>query len=482
MHHPAYPVTRQVEQVDDYHGTKVPDPYRWLEDEASSETAVWVAAQQLVTEKYLSQLPLRRDLRMRVEQLADYPRYYEPIRRGSCIVFRKNDGLQSQLVLHVQRGLDGTPGVLIDPHEISADGTTRITTVRLSGDAHYLGYGLSYGGIDWEEYHVKDLVTRQDLPDKLQWVKFSTIAWHGHGFYYSRYPEPRDLSHTLSKQNEYHQVWYHKIGTPQSADTLVYEDKEHPLRFHLVVTTQDERFAVLDILDGAAGYSGNATWVLDGKQGKPTLTPVMRSFEAVFRVVDNEGGQLLVHTNRNAPNWRVVLVDPMRPDERHWVDIIPEGDAPLDRVSAAGTKLFGIYRVDATDEVRIFDRTGTYESTMALPGIGSVSGFVGQPQDTEVFWTSATSPPRQRRTCMTSMKEHPRSSSSHKQSSPLRSTRHGRSSTHPRMAHQSRCSWYIDEAWFSMAALRLCSPDMEASARQLDRRLIPFSSRSWNEA
>ncbi|MGI9041526.1 MAG: prolyl oligopeptidase family serine peptidase [Gemmatimonadales bacterium] len=394
MKSPKYPITHQVKRVDDYHGVRVPDPYQWLEDETSSVRAAWIAAQQAITEEHLSTIPFRAELRARLEQLAEYPRYYELIRQGPYITFKKNDGLQNQLVQYVQRSLSGPPEILVDPLDLSPDGTIRTTTATLSKDARYLGYSLSHGGGDWEEYFVKDMVTMEDLPDRLRWVKCSTIAWRGDGFYYSRYPEPCELSHILSRLNEYHQVWYHRVGTPQSADTLVYEDNDHPLRLHLVVTTQDERFAVLSIFDGAAGRAGNAIWVLDTEQSEPTFSPLVTSFDEVFRVIDNEQGRLLVHTNRGAPNWRVVLVDPASPDEQTWTEIIPQREVPLERVSAAGTRLFGIYRENAIDRVYVFDRTGKQEGEVELPGIGSVGGFVGQRQDQDVFWTfsSFTSP------------------------------------------------------------------------------------------
>ena len=383
----AYPPTTKVDQVDDYHGTKVPDPYRWLEDDTSSATATWVKAQNALTFGYLSKIPVRAELRRRLEEIYNYPRYSAPIRKGPYLFFSKNDGLQNQPVLYLQRGEPGAPEVLIDPNALSADGTTRLTATAPSHDAAYLGYGLSRGGSDWQEYSVKRMATKQDLPDRLRWVKISTIAWRGSGFYYSRYPAPPDTTNVLSAKNENHQVWYHRVGTPQSADSLVYQDSAHPQRFHVVSTTEDERFAILSISDRGAGKDGNAVYALDAQSGAKRFIPVVTGFEDHFDVVDDDNGKLLVLTDRKAPNWRLVLIDPTAPSEANWKEIIPEKPDRLDGVSAAGGKLFAVYLKDAANRVYVLDRKGKVENEIALPAIGAASGFRGRPTDQDVFWT-----------------------------------------------------------------------------------------------
>ena len=215
-----YPVARKTDQVDNYHGTQVADPYRWLEDDRSAETADWVKAENKVTFDYLAQIPYRKQLQDRLEQVYNYPKYSAPSRKGDWFYFSKNDGLQNQAVLYRQKGLDGKPEVVIDPNKLSADGTTRLGAFSLSKDGKYAVVGLSKGGSDWQEYQIMDLATKQYLPDKIEWVKVSGAAWQGDGFYYSRYPKPEGSA--LAAKNENHQVFFHKLNTPQSADRLVF--------------------------------------------------------------------------------------------------------------------------------------------------------------------------------------------------------------------------------------------------------------------
>lgn len=392
---PIYPSTVKVNQVDDYHGVQVCDPYRWLEDDTSPDRAAWIAAQNAISGNYLSQIPVRDELRVRFEQILNHPRYYDLIRRGQYLFFKKNRGLQNQLVLYAQRGFSGEPDVLVDPNILKPDGTVRVTLVTPSGDGQYLAYGLSDGGSEWQQCFIKDMTTRQDLPDVLQWVKLSMIAWRGDGFYYSRYPAPSNAATALSAPNEHHQVWYHRVGTPQLADTLVYADQAHPLRFHVVETTADERFAVLSIIDSGNGCTGNALWVLDSVRGQSDFSPVVTSFDDSYRVVDNEDGRLLVATNHTAPNWRVVLIDPSNAQEKNWEEIIPECDHKLEGVTPTGSKLFVTYRKDATHRLYVLDRSGTFEREIPLPGIGVAHVFQGQQIDAEALWSfnSFTIPP-----------------------------------------------------------------------------------------
>lgn len=385
----TYPIAREVSQVDNYHGVDVLDPYRWLEDDTSPERAAWIAAQGALTAEYLSQIPARQELERRFEQLLAYPRYYDFCRRGPYLFFKKNKGLQNQLLLYVQRGINGTPEVLIDPTELAPDGTIRITSAVPSNSGRYLAYGLSRAGSDWHEYFVKDMNTREDLPDILRGVKCTAIGWWGDGLYYSRFLMPPDPIQVISASNEHHQVWYHRLRTPQSADLLVYEDREHPRRIHFVHTTEDERVAVLSVCDWEA-TSGNALWLLDRGTDKWNVTPLVTSFDAEFRLVTSRDQSLLVLTNANAPNWRLVLIDPADPSERHWTEIIPERDQRLESVLAVGGKLFAIFRVDAAHRLYVLDRSGRFELDVPLPGIGLTRVFPGQHQDTDVLWSFAS--------------------------------------------------------------------------------------------
>src|SRR5687768_14241489 len=339
-----YPKTRKVEQVDTYHGTKVADPYRWLEDDTSEETAGWVTAQNKVTFPYLEKIPYRDELHARVSRLNDYEKYSAPSRKGPYVFFRKNSGLQNQSVLYIQKGMNGTREVLIDPN--AWGDTVSLSTFVPSKDAKYAIYGISRSGSDWQEFKVMELATKKTLPDTVEWVKISGAAWHGDGFFYSRYPTPAEGKEKASI-NENHQVFFHKVGTPQTADVLVFEDKDNPQRFHTVDTTEDERFAILDVSDRGKGKDGNAVFVRDLSKGETTFKPLFSEIgDSTYSVIDNVEGHLLVQTNHKAPNWRVIKVDPASASEGNWVDILPEKPEPIQGVGTAGGKLFATYLKD----------------------------------------------------------------------------------------------------------------------------------------
>jgi prolyl oligopeptidase PreP (S9A serine peptidase family) len=266
-----YPKTAKVSHTDSYHGVTVADPYRWLEDDNSPQATQWVAEQNRLTFGYLEKIPFRARLKERLEKIYNYPKIGAPFRRGEYYYFFKNDGLQNQSAIYRQKGLNGQPEVLLDPNQFSPDGTSALTVFSLSKDGKYAAYGVSNGGSDWQELRVMEVATRKTLPDLLKWVKVSGASWQGDGFYYSRYPEP-EKGKELSTRNENHQVYFHKVGEPQTQDTLVYEDKANPLRFHGVGASEDERFAFLNISDRGKGQKGNAVFyrdILDG--GNPTM-------------------------------------------------------------------------------------------------------------------------------------------------------------------------------------------------------------------
>jgi prolyl oligopeptidase len=390
----TYPVTRTVDHVDVYHGTKVPDPYRWLEDDNSAATKAWVEAQNEVTFAYLDKIPFRAQLTARLKQLYDYEKYSAPARKGDYFFFRKNDGLQNQSVLYIQKGIEGKPEVLIDPNAWSKDGTTILTVFAPSKDAKLAVYGVSRGGSDWQEYNVLDLSTRKPLTDKIEWVKVSSAAWRGNGFYYSRYPQP-EKGRELSSANEDHQVFYHRIGTPQAQDELVYSDPKNPQRFHTVSTTEDERFLILNISDRGTGKQGNAIMVMDLSKPGAKFTPLIPEItDDSYNVLENIRGELLVYTDNNAPNGRVVRINPANPAPANWVDIIAPKTEPIDGVGTAGGKIFVTYMKDVASKAYVHNLEGTLENEIALPGLGSVSGFGGNMDDKFVFYnyTSFTYP------------------------------------------------------------------------------------------
>ncbi len=391
-----YPATRKVDQVDTYHGVTVTDPYRWLEDDTSAETAKWVEAENKVTFAYLDQIPFRAALKRRLESLYNYAKYSAPTRKGEYFFFSKNDGLQNQSVLYIQKGLEGKPEVLLDPNSWSTDGTVRLMEFAPSKDAKLAVYGISRSGSDWQEYNVLDLTTRKPLSDKIEWVKVSNVAWRGNGFFYSRYPTP-EKGKELSSANENHQVYYHRIGTPQSNDELVFEAAKNPQRFHTVETTDDERFVILTVSDRGTGKQGNAIYVRDLSKtpaggstatGPESWRPVIPTIgDDTFNVVDNVRGELLVYTDKNAPNGRVIRIDPANPAEANWKTVLAEKPEPIESVTTAGGKLFATYMKDVTTRAYVHNLEGALENEVTMPGLGSASGFGGELDDKFVFYT-----------------------------------------------------------------------------------------------
>jgi prolyl oligopeptidase len=382
-----YPKTRRVDHVDAYHGVQIPDPYRWLEDDNSPETAKWVEEQNKVTFAYLDRIPYRAKIKERLERLYNYPKYSAPFRKGETFFFSKNDGLQNQSVLYAQKGLNGAPEVLIDPNKFSEDGTSRLTIFSLSKDGKYAAYGISKAGSDWQEYHVMEIATKKTLADKLPWIKGSGASWQGNGFFYSRYDAP-EKGRELSSKNEYQKVFFHRAGTPQSDDELVYEDKANPQRFHSVRVSEDERFAFLNVSERGKGKKGNAVFYRDLSKGEKTFKPIVAEIsDDQFGVVDNIGDQFLIETNRNAPNNKVVLFDPKSPDEKNWKVVIAEKPEPMQGAWTSGGKLFTSYLKDVTTRIYVHDLGGKLENEVKLPGLGSAGGFRGDKDDKFVFYT-----------------------------------------------------------------------------------------------
>lgn len=379
-----YPETRKVTHVDNYHGTEIPDPYRWLENDTTKAVANWVQAQNKVTFGYLSQIPFRNQIKDRLTKIWNYPKYGSPFKRGDNYYFYKNDGLQNQAVLYVQKSLTGTPEVFIDPNKFSSDGTTSLTTVSFSKNNKYVAYGTSGGGSDWNEYSVMDATTKQKLSDKLEWIKFSGAAWFKDGFFYSRYSAPTNGS-KLAAKNEYHKVYYHKLGTPQSQDKLIYEDKTKPLRYFSAQTTDDERFLLITVSEGAT--STNALYVKDLRDEKNPFMPVVSNFEAEYSVIDNIGDKLLVQTTYQAPRNQLVLIDPKKPQPANWKTVVPQTDNVITGASFIDNRLILNYMKNAASEISVFDINGKKLNQLELPTLGTVTGFDGKKEDKEVFYT-----------------------------------------------------------------------------------------------
>lgn len=378
-----YPVTKKVNVSDDYHGTKVEDPYRWLENDTSAETAAWVKAQNNVTNAFLNSIPYRNKIRDRITELLNYPRFSAPSKVGDYYIFSKNDGLQNQSVIYKQKIVGGEPQVLLDPNKMSEDGTVSVSISGYSHDNKYMVYAVSKAGSDWSEMYVKEISTGDDLKDVLKFVKFSGAAWVGDGFYYSRYPEP-DKGTELSGQNKFHSVYFHKIGNDQAKDRLIYTDKANPLRYHYAYSTEDEHFLLLSISEGT---DGNETWYRNLKKGEESFKPLVYGFDNSSYVIANDGSSLFLLTNVDAPNYRLVRVDPENPKVENWVDIIPESTNLLKSVTAAGKKLFAEYLSDVNTKVYQYSYSGEMESEIKLPGLGSAGGFGGEEDAKEVFYS-----------------------------------------------------------------------------------------------
>jgi prolyl oligopeptidase len=383
----SYPTTHQGDQSDNYHGTIVKDPYRWLEDDNSAETAAWVTEQNKVTFGYLESIPFRAALKERLLKLINYPRYSLPFHYGDTYFFSKNDGLQKQSCWYVQKGLKGTPEVLIDPNTLSADGTTSLSFITFNKAGTLAAYGQSQGGSDWKEIHVLDVNTRKILSDKVEWAKVTGAAWAGDGFYYSRYDAPAG-GHLLSAKNENHKVYFHKVGTPQAQDLLIYEDAANLQRFHSADTSEDERYLYINISDRGKGKEGNALYFQDLTQKNSKLRPLIAEVgDDTYSPIEEVGGKFLVETNCRAPRGRVVLIDPEHPAESNWKEVIAQGPDVLSHISAAGGKLFANYLHDVTTRVRVYSMQGKLENEVQLPGLGTAAGFGGWKEDTSVFYS-----------------------------------------------------------------------------------------------
>ena len=386
----TYPETKKVDQVDEYFGTEIADPFRWLEDDNAEEVKAWVGEQNSVTFSYLDNIPFRGKIKKRIEELHNYPKYTSPMRAGVYYFFYKNDGLQNQYVIYIQKGLGGEPEVFIDPNELSEDGTVRINLAGFSHDDKYVAYTRSESGSDWRTIGIMEIATKKELSDKIEWVKFSGAAWYGDGFFYSGYDKPVE-GEELKGQNKYQKLFYHKLGEPQEKDVLAWEDREHPLRYVWGDVTEDEEYIFLMVSEGT---SGNELYYkkLDGFKGE--FIPLVEGFESDSYAIENIGDKFLVFTNIDADNNRLVLVDSKNPDRKNWKTVIPEKPAALSWVSTAGGQLFCRYLEDAYTQVYQYDLEGNLICEIELPTLGSAYGFGGKRDDKILFYafTSFTYP------------------------------------------------------------------------------------------
>ena len=377
-----YPVSKKAEQVDDYFGVKVEDPYRWLEDDNSKETNEWVKAQNEVTNNYLEKIPFREKIRQRLTELWNYEKYGRPFKKGDNYYFYKNDGLQEQSVVYRQKDLDGNAEVFIDPHTFSKDNTIRLRGLYFSKDHKYCGYSVTNRGSDWREFFVMNAGTREKLEDHLQWIKFSGMAWYKDGFFYSRYDEPKEKE-KLKASNEYQKLFYHKLGTKQSEDLLIYQDTANPKFMFSSSVTEDEKYLVIYV---RKGITQNMIYYKDLRNDSEII-PVIGSFYADHHFIDNTDDGFLFRTNHEAPNSKLVLIDPENPSEDHWKTIIPEQEIVMLGVSFVGGKFIVQYQKGTLILVSVYNHNGEKLYDIDIPGVGTVLGFNGERSDREVFYT-----------------------------------------------------------------------------------------------
>lgn len=387
----TYPETRKTDSVDVYFGEQVADPYRWLEDDNSAETAEWVAAQNKVTDAYLEKIPFRTQIKERLTTLWNFPRYGVPFHKGEYYFYSKNDGIQNQSVLYIQDSLKGEPRVFLDPNTLSADGTISLGDYELSKDGKYFGYALSKAGSDWSEIFVKETATGKDLSDKLEWIKFSGISWKGNGFYYSRYDKPTKGSE-LSSKNEYHKIYYHILGQPQSADKLVYENPQFPLRNYSAMTTKDEQYLIRIETETT---SGNSLYIKDLNNEKAGFIQIADGFRFDYSVIFNQGDKFLILTNADAPRYRLIEVDLKHPSSENWKTIVAENENVLTAANVFGGKIVAQYMKDATSQAVVYALDGSLLNTIQLPAPGTLSGFEGNSDENLAFYafSSFTIPP-----------------------------------------------------------------------------------------
>jgi prolyl oligopeptidase len=379
----AYPTTDTVNQVDDYHGSKVADPYRWLEEDTAAAVKNWVNSQNDVTQDYLSQIPYRQAIAERYTDLFNFPKVSAPSRAGEYFFFYKNDGLQNQSVIYVQKGLKGQPEVFVDPNALSKEGTTTVNLLGSDESDKYMAVTRSVAGSDWSEIRVMDIESKKELKDQLKWVKFSGAAWYKDGFFYSRYPAPAK-GQELSGNNQYHSIYYHKLGDDQTKDKLVYEDRKNPNMYHNCGVTEDYKYLVMYAAPGTDGF---ATYIKDLEKDGPfvALFPGSTNKSSIAQHLGN--GRFLAQTDIDAPNYRLIEIDAAKPDKANWKTIIAESKNLLEGCSTVGKKLFASYLQNATTRIYQMDYDGKNKKEIQLPGLGSAGGFYGEEKDDFTFYS-----------------------------------------------------------------------------------------------
>jgi len=385
----SYPVAAMQQVTDDYFGTKVADPYRWLEDDTAKNVAEWVEAQNKVTQSYLERIPFREQLKKRLTALTDYEKIGLPFKKHGKYYFYKNDGLQNQSVLYVKETLDGEASVLLDPNKLSDDGTVALAGISFSNDGKYLAYIISRSGSDWRELFVMELATKKLTSDHIKWAKFSGAQWHGDGFYYSAYDPPAD-GKEFSNVNENHKIYYHKLGTDQQSDRLVYENKNYPKRFYTAYVDDDEN--VLFVYESGEGR-GNDLYMRNLRKPESPFVKLTDNFDFEYNPAEVIGETIYFYTNYNAPKYRLMKTTIDKPELKYWTNVVPESEQVLKGVYFIGGQMILSYIINASDHVFVYAIDGQLKHEITLPTFGAVN-FSGVKDDKEAFYsfTSFTFP------------------------------------------------------------------------------------------
>ncbi len=393
----AYPIARRADQTDDYFGTKVSDPYRWMEDVDSPELKTWIDAENELTQKYLAQIPLRQTMQRRLTELLNFERYTAPSRRGTRYFYSHNSGLQNQNVLYWQEGLTGEPHVLLDPNTFSADGTVAISGISITDDGALAAYSIADAGSDWVKWHIRNVTTGEDLPDLIEWSKFSGASWlkDNSGFFYARYDAPApnaSEAEALKTANYFHKVYFHKLGTPQSEDELVFHRSDDGELNIGAQVTDDGRYLVLHQSKGTS--PNNELTIRDLQNPSGPLLRLVDTPDATYAPIDNDGSFFWLLTTLDAPNGKVIAIDLNQPAREHWKTIIPESTNKLSDISIIDNTFIVNYLADAQSKVELRHLDGSLIDQLALPAIGTAVGFTGRREDTETFYqfTNFTTP------------------------------------------------------------------------------------------
>lgn len=381
----TYPTARKGDQLDDYHGVKVADPYRWLEDLDSEETRTWVEAQNRLTNSFLSEIPARSRIRERLTRLWNYERFGVPFREGKNYFYSRNSGLQNQSVLYSVTSLDGQPTLLLDPNTLSTDGTVALSGIAVSNDGKLLAYSLSASGSDWQEWKVRDVSTGKDLSDNIKWVKFSGASWtaDNQGFFYSRYDQPQGDS--LKGTNYFQKLYYHKLGTPQSEDVLIYERPDQKDWLFGGSVTEDGRYLIVSVFQGTDNK--NRVYYKDLQAKDAPVVKLLDDFDASYNFIGNDGTMFWFQTDLKASRGKIIAIDISKPERSNWQDLVPEATEALQGVNVVSHMFVANYLKDARTQVKIFNTNGKFVREVAFPGLGTAGGFGGHAKDKETFYS-----------------------------------------------------------------------------------------------